>query len=140
MLLTLLPGVSSKLGPSSNCLKVERALVNRNPLVTVARCMSAPDLIYPFRRGAAVLVHSACRWDQISGQWVAEDGQTRDIAQLRHLLIQRGFQIVLEVGPGTAVPRPCIDAIRTQMDSLTNEWRWGCLNNHSSPCQILFGC
>lgn len=79
---------------------------------------------YRFRRGALVIVHSSCNNQNTKGEWVPEAAQTNDIGRLRHLLVRRGFEVVLEMGPNTDLPRPTTKDIEQKISGLATTWTW----------------
>ena len=79
---------------------------------------------YPFRRGAAVLVNAVA--DEIpkrSGKFLPSPVHTTEIGQLRSALCDRGFEVVLELGPGSATPEPSAADISEQIHTLVSRWQ-----------------
>ena len=46
--------------------------------------------------------------DQEQGWWVPEQPQVDDMGRLKKTLMERGFEVVLELGPTTSVPMPTV--------------------------------
>ena len=92
---------------------------------------------YGFRRGAAVLVNAVAekeaervggKWvEKEGGEWVSSEAHTTDFGQLKSVLKSSGFDVVLELGPGSATPelqKPSVGVIRDRMHALASDWQW----------------